>query len=165
MAETKLAFALAGLGGFNAHGAGFLQAARDNGIKPDLVTATSGQIVVLAAYLKGATDLKKGLIDKALEHDPLAQLRIASLGYPGVFEPAVTEAIARVLTPPFFGLGINFFADRFLPAQLYKPTRTAEIIEELSDTLNDSPIGSSSIPMIPGTARASFAATTQHASG
>ena len=43
MAETRLAF-LAGLGGFNAHGAGFLQAARDNEIKPDLVTATSGQI-------------------------------------------------------------------------------------------------------------------------
>lgn len=51
MAETKLAFALAGLDGFNAHGAGFLQAARDNEIEPDLVTATSGQIVVLAAYL------------------------------------------------------------------------------------------------------------------
>ena len=67
MAETKLAFALAGLGGFNAHGAGFLQAARDNNIEPDLVTATSGQIVVLAAYLKGAKDLKKGLIDKALQ--------------------------------------------------------------------------------------------------
>ena len=60
MAETKLAFALAGLGGFNAHGAGFLQAARDNKVEPDLVTATSGQIVVLAAYLKGAKDLKDG---------------------------------------------------------------------------------------------------------
>ena len=45
MAGTRLAFALAGLGGFNAHGAGFLQAARDNEIEPDLVTATSGQIV------------------------------------------------------------------------------------------------------------------------
>ena len=42
MAGTRLAFALAGLGGFNAHGAGFLQAARDNEMEPDLVTATSG---------------------------------------------------------------------------------------------------------------------------
>jgi hypothetical protein len=83
MAGTRLAFALAGLGGFNAHGAGFLQAARDNEIEPDLVTATSGQIVVLAAYLKGAKDLKKGLIDKALEDNPFAQLQIALLGYPG----------------------------------------------------------------------------------
>ena len=124
MAETKLAFALAGLGGFNAHGAGFLQAARDNKVEPDLVTATSGQMVVLAAYLKGAKDLKTGLIDKALEDDPLAPLRIAFLGYPGVFAPAVTQAVARILAPPCLGAGIDFFAKRYLPAQLYKPMRT-----------------------------------------
>jgi hypothetical protein len=141
MAETKLAFALAGLGGFNAHGAGFLQAARDNNIEPDLVTATSGQIVILAAYLKGVKDLKEGLIDKALEDDPLAPLRIALLGYPGVFAPAVTEAVARILAPPYLGMGIDYFAKRYLPAQLYKPTRTAETIEELADTLNESRIG------------------------
>jgi hypothetical protein len=141
MAESRLAFALAGLGGFNAHGAGFLQAARDNEIEPDLVTATSGQIVVLAAYLKGAKDLKKGLIDKALEDNPLAQLQIALLGYPGVFEPAVAAAVARILTPPYFGMGIDFFTNRFLPAQLYKPTRTAETIKELADTFNKSHIG------------------------
>lgn len=87
MAETRLAFALAGLGGFNAHGAGSPQAARDHEIEPDLVTATSGQIVVLAAYLKGAKDLRQGLIDKTLEDDPFAQLRIALLGNPGVFKP------------------------------------------------------------------------------
>ena len=141
MAGTRSAFALAGLGGFNAHGAGFLQAARDNEIEPDLVTATSGQIVVLAAYLKGAKDLKKGLIDKALEDNPFAQLQIALLGYPGVFEPAVAEAVARILTPPYFGVGIDFFTNRFLPAQLYKPTRTAETIKELADTFNKSHIG------------------------
>ena len=115
MAGTRLAFALAGLGGFNAHGAGFLQAARDNEIEPDLVTATSGQIVVLAAYLKGAKDLKKGLIDKALEDNPFAQL--------------------------YLGIGIDFFTNRFLPAQLYKPTRTAETIKELADSFNKSHIG------------------------
>src|SRR5215470_10941707 len=87
----------------------------------------------LAAYLKGAKDLKKGLIDKALEDNPFAQLRIALLGYPGVFEPAVAEAVARILTPPYLGMGIDFFTNRFLPAQLYKPTRTAETIEELAD--------------------------------
>jgi hypothetical protein len=38
-ALTKTAFALAGLGGFNAHGAGFLAAASKCGIVPDLVTA------------------------------------------------------------------------------------------------------------------------------
>jgi hypothetical protein len=42
MPETKLAFASAGLLGFNAHGAGFLQAVRDNEIEPGLVTAICG---------------------------------------------------------------------------------------------------------------------------
>jgi hypothetical protein len=141
MARTKMAFALAGLGGFNAHGAGFLQAARDNQVEPDLVTATSGQIVVLAAYLRGEADLKKGLIDKSIEENPFSPLQIALLGYPGVFEPAVAEAIKRILMPPYFGMGINFFADRFLPAQLYKPVRTAETIEGLADTFNASHVG------------------------
>jgi hypothetical protein len=40
-----LAFVLAGLAGFNADGAGFLTAAGELGVKPDLVTATSGPIV------------------------------------------------------------------------------------------------------------------------
>jgi hypothetical protein len=39
---TDIAFALAGLGGFNAHGAGFLTAARELGVTPDVATATSG---------------------------------------------------------------------------------------------------------------------------
>jgi hypothetical protein len=38
----RTAFALAGLGGFNAHGAGFLAAATKWGVTPELVTATSG---------------------------------------------------------------------------------------------------------------------------
>jgi hypothetical protein len=165
MAGTRLAFALAGLGGFNAHGAGFLQAARDNEMEPDLVTATSGQIVVLAAYLKGAKDLKKGLIDKALEDNPLAQLQIALLGYPGVFEPAVAEAVARILTPPYLGMGIDFFTNRFLPAQLYKPTRTAETIKEWLTHLMKATSASSLTPIIPRPARASFSVIMRHASG
>lgn len=34
-------FALAGLGGFNAHGAGFLAPASECQLVPDLITATS----------------------------------------------------------------------------------------------------------------------------
>ena len=141
VAGTQLAFALAGLGGFNAHGAGFLQAARDNCVEPDLVTATSGQIIVLAAYLRGEPNLKAGLIDKEMERDPLAQLRIALTGYRGVFEPAFWEAAKRILTPPWFKPDLNFFADKFLPAQVYKPARTAETIAALAQTFNDSQVG------------------------
>jgi hypothetical protein len=53
----------------------------------------------------------------------------------------VTEAVARILAPPYLGVDIDYFAKRYLPAQLYKPTRTAETIEELADTLNESRIG------------------------
>lgn len=141
MAKTQLAFALAGLGGFNAHGAGFLTAARAHGIAPDLVTATSGQIVVLAAYLRGEPDLAKGLIDPAIADDPLAQLKVLLLGYPGVFEPATLEALRRVMAPPWLGTSIEFFAERFLPAQLYKPARSAETIAALADTFNRSGVG------------------------
>ena len=138
---TGLAFALAGLGGFNAHGAGFLQAAREAGVEPDLVTATSGQIVVLAAYLNGATDLRQGLIDKSVETDPLAQLKVALFGYPGVFAPAHVEALQRLVTPPFFGTSLDFFARRLLPAQIYKPSRSPEMIASLADTFNNHHIG------------------------
>ena len=46
---TSTAFALAGLGGFNAHGAGFLAAASDCGVVQILVTATSGRSSSLPA--------------------------------------------------------------------------------------------------------------------
>jgi len=141
MADRQLAFALAGLGGFNAHGAGFLQAARDNGVEPDLVTATSGQIIVLAAYLRGEPDLKAGLIDQAIERNPLAQLKILLTGYKGVFEPAFWEAARRILTPPWFEPDFASLADKFLPAQLYKPTRSPETIAALAQTFNDSDVG------------------------
>lgn len=141
MADAHLAFALAGLGGFNAHGAGFLAAARDKAIVPDLITATSGQIAVLAAYLNGESDLKAHLIDPKIENNPLAQLKILLFGYPGVFEPAWTEALKRLWQPPWLGFNVDFYADRLLPAQVYKPTRTAETIAALRDTFNTHSIG------------------------
>lgn len=141
MAQTRIAFALAGLGGFNAHGAGFLQAARDNDVTPDLVTATSGQIIVLEAYLRQVPDLRDGLIEPSVEDNPLAQLQIALFGYDGVFAPALAEGIERLLKPPYFGLGINFFADRFMPAQIYKPSRSAATIRRIRETFNSHPIG------------------------
>jgi hypothetical protein len=50
--DEKTAFALVGLGGFNAHGAGFLAAARGYKIVPALIMATSVQITVLADWLQ-----------------------------------------------------------------------------------------------------------------
>lgn len=165
MAGTRLAFALAGLGGFNAHGAGFLQAARDNEIEPDLVTATSGQIVVLAAYLKGAKDLKKGLIDKPLEDNPLAQLQIALLGYPGVFEPAVAEAVARILTPPISEWASISSLTAFFPHSSISRRAPPRPSRSWPTHLTKATSASSLTPIIPRPARASFSVIMRHASG
>jgi hypothetical protein len=134
---ASIAFALAGLGGFNAHGAGFLAAATDCAVVPDLVTATSGQIVVLADWLQGK-DLAKSLIDPTLARTPFAQLAVAFSGEPGVFEPAFRDAIMRWWTPPQRSEApLEALLDRLFPAQVYVPTRSPADFEEIADTLNN----------------------------
>ena len=138
----RLAFALAGLGGFNAHGAGFLAAASKWGVRPDLVTATSGQILVLADWLGGDKDLRASLVSPERAGNPLAQLQTAMFGYPGVFRPAYQEAIARLAAVPDFREGLlNILADRVLPAQQYVPARSDASFQATADTLNESKIG------------------------
>jgi hypothetical protein len=134
---TTTAFALAGLGGLNAHGAGFLAAASKCTVVPDLVTATSGQIIVLAEWLQGK-DLEKSLVDPKLEHNSFAQLSIAFAGDPGVFRPAYLEALKRWWSLPS-GEKNPFEAlfDRLLPAQMYVPTRSEADFENIARTLNN----------------------------
>jgi hypothetical protein len=138
----RSAFALAGLGGFNAHGAGFLAAATAWGIVPELVTATSGQILVLANWLRGADDLRASLISPARDGNPIAQLQTILFGYPGVFKPAYREALARFASLPNFKESpIDIFADLFLPAQQYVSDRPQKYFQAVADTLNKSAIG------------------------
>jgi hypothetical protein len=138
----RTAFALAGLGGFNAHGAGFLAAARAWDIQPELVTATSGQILVLADWLRGAEDLKASLISPSRDGNPIAQLQTILFGYPGVFKPAYSQAFARFASWPDFKQNpIDIFADRFLPAQQYVPDRPEKYFRTVADTFNESAIG------------------------
>ena len=137
----RIAFALAGLGGFNAHGAGFLTAASKWRLVPELVTATSGQIVVLARWLAGK-DLQAGLIPAGGAADPLAQLRALMFGDPGVFRPAYGEALARLMAVPDPKGGLfNLVADRLLPAQQYVPARSDADFADIAATLNGSAIG------------------------
>ena len=134
---STTAFALAGLGGFNAHGAGFLAAASKCNVMPDLVTATSGQIIVLADWLQHK-DLEKSLVIPELEHNPMAQLAVAFSGDPGVFRPAYPEMLERWLRPvsPNGNLLEKFF-NRAFPAQLYVPTRPAADFSNIAKVFND----------------------------
>jgi hypothetical protein len=138
---VRVAFALAGLGGLNAHGAGFLDTARAWGITPDLVTATSGQILVLSAWLRGL-DLRHQLISSDRIADPASQLRTVMFGYPGVFRPAYAEALSRFVSWPDWRDGpFNVLADRLLPAQQYVPVRSEADFIQAAETLNATPIG------------------------
>jgi hypothetical protein len=48
----NVAFAVGGLAGNNAHGAGFLQGALDKGVKPAIISCTSGQILWVSKFLE-----------------------------------------------------------------------------------------------------------------
>ena len=52
--EKKIAFALGGLAGNNAHGAGFLHAALERKITPTTISCTSGQIHWVHLYLQAS---------------------------------------------------------------------------------------------------------------
>jgi hypothetical protein len=134
---ADLAFALAGLGGFNAHGAGFLTAAREIGVRPDMVTATSGQVIVLAEWLRG-TDLKSFLIEPSRPTGVLGTLMLAVTGDPGIFRPALPEYWQRWTSWPATPAE---FAARLLPAQEFLPLRSDTYLGEIADLLNSAPFG------------------------
>jgi len=134
---TRLAFALAGLGGFNAHGAGFLTAAREFGVKPDLVTATSGQIIVLGEWLRG-TDLKNFLIDTSRSQGPIGTLLTACVGDPGIFRAAVPEYWRRWTRWPATP---SEFAASLFPAQEFVPLRSDSYLSGIAELLNAAPFG------------------------
>ena len=88
---------LAGLGSFTAHGAGFLTAARELGVEPDLVTATSGQIIVLGEWLR-STDLKAFLTNHSGRR-PLGTLLTAYVGIPDLLNSAPFGVVFNAYDP------------------------------------------------------------------
>ncbi len=80
------AFALGGLAGSNAHGAGFLQAALDEGLVPDLISCTSGQLLWAYRYLKSLKDgksLAEYLMEDQEERCRIRDCDIATLAAAG----------------------------------------------------------------------------------
>src|SRR6266481_1106257 len=100
---NNIAFALGGLAGNNAHGAGFLEAARKKHVEPTMISFTSGQILWVSRYLAGRKPGSTGL--RALLADDIEQIRafhsadldlakLSLFGKPGVFRPAGAAYIA-----------------------------------------------------------------------
>ena len=139
-----VAFALGGLGGGNAFGAGFLAAAQARNIKPVAISCTSGMIIWTAHFLAG-DDLREKLreqlaeMPKAPESAPFGNQWMLAKGLPGVFRPAMPEYWERwsFLTP--FSQPKEW-ADRLLPAQTWVPTRSPEYFKFVADTLANSEV-------------------------
>ncbi len=135
------AFALSGLGGFNAHGAGFLTAARDRKVAPDIVTVTSGQIIVLDLWMRGE-NLREALIESEGGSPWSRAMMTALFGKDDVFRTAWKEAGARWLSPISSGERLfDYIANRFLPAEMFVPVRPDGELEKMAERFRESPIG------------------------
>lgn len=153
----EVAFAVGGLGGNNCHGAGFLQAALDTGIKPQLISFTSGQVLWVSRYLAAMADsspdsiLRKQLAEdiEALEsfHQPDFDLLFLGLfGKRGAIRPArhevlldlvknMTRSFERMIEDPRH----IFFTKEFmstLPARQLVMDFSDEFFQAMSDAFN-----------------------------
>src|SRR5262249_9170434 len=115
---------------------GCLNRTRTSQVVPELVTATSGQIIVLAEWLQGK-DLEASLVNPKLEHNSFAQLAVAFGGESGVFRPAYLEALKRWWSLPLGEKNpLEGLFDRLFPAQLYVPTRKQADFDNIARVLN-----------------------------
>ena len=146
-ANGKVGFALGGLGGFNAYGVGFLQAARQLQVTPDIITCTSGMIAWVARWLDGE-DLEPLILEKCQEDSRfppslgwLDMLSVAWFGSSGISRSALPEYVARLLTPMTTREELSEqVLDRLLPAQVWVPVRGHEDLEHIAYVLNKSPV-------------------------
>ena len=143
--DGGVAFALGGLGGLNAHGVGFLEAARALNVEPSIISCTGGMITWVADWLEG-----KPLLPSLEEHLRLGTrfapqfhwmntLWIAAFGDPTSFRPAVWEYWRRWMKPMEWP-DVNSLLDRLWPAQVLVPRRSAEDLARTAATMNASPI-------------------------
>jgi hypothetical protein len=146
-AKDKVGFALGGLGGFNAYGVGFLQAARQLKVTPDILTCTSGMVAWAARWLDDE-DLEPLILEKC-EQDTkfppslgwLNMLSVALLGSSGIARSALPEYLARLLTPLTTREELSEqLLDRLLPAQVWAPVRRHEDLEHIARVLNKSTV-------------------------
>ena len=154
-----IAFALGGLAGNNAHGAGFLDRAAQRGLTPRMISCTSGQIAWVYRYLK-ARAAGAGL--RAVFERDIAELNrlhninldyasLALTGKPGVFRLAfpeypfdlvlnATRAYAEIVRHN----GNIFWLEtllRTLPGRVLVPVFARELLDDISATFNHASVG------------------------
>jgi hypothetical protein len=146
--SKNIAFALGGIGGSNAHGAGFLHAARKVGVVPTHLSCTSGMIYWTWRWLEGhdlEQEFRKSIDDprfglwRSLPPSLFRSWTAYLYGGEGIFRPAIPEYFTRIFsrwyrTPP------DRWWDLLFPAQILVPTRPEELYQQIAETFNASPI-------------------------
>ncbi|MFW5641249.1 MAG: cyclic nucleotide-binding domain-containing protein [Roseicyclus sp.] len=140
--DTLTVFALGGLGGGNAFGAGVLRALTDLDIYPDVITCTSGMVAWTALYLAGVDlkeELRRGEAMQSLE------------GVPEMLKPAVMGAMLLKMNHKTIQANMmnwmkpitsfNDFADAAMPVRVLDPFLTPEQLEFYATAMRDSEVG------------------------
>lgn len=160
-----VAFAVGGLGGNNAFGAGFLQAALDNDIEPAMITCTSGQIWWVSKYVQVAkreatvppSDYLRKEMEKFIEStEPYHQRDLDMLymnlhGKQGMMRTAFPEFILDTMKNTISAFerilqqGKKVFLTRELmsewPVRVLIPQFPDKFFADISDVLNKCDIG------------------------
>jgi hypothetical protein len=155
--DRTIAFALGGLAGNNAHGAGFLYAAAKRGLKPKMISCTSGQIAWLYYYLQsGSGDLREVFERDVAEmhrwqNINLDYTQLVLGGKQGVFRPAFPEYpfdLARNMIQAYSDMlrqqGNVFWMEtmlRTLPGRMLVPTLDQDRLDHISQAFTNSKIG------------------------
>jgi hypothetical protein len=156
MVRARSAVALGGLAGNNAHGAGFLEALRRSGKRPQMVTCTSGQILHVAKWLQGV-DIQLFFEDSMRQTQPFGSWLDANLIYKqvsaesqvirpstGMFPFDVMATLGRSLTRAWTDpQNFSFFREacNVLPARSLIPAFPDDFYDDIADALNDTEIG------------------------
>jgi len=156
----ELAFALGGLAGNNAHGAGFLQAALDEDVRPAMISCTSGQIRWVYQYLRDPAE-RKDTLRQIMERDIASMdpfkvkvidfLNVVAQGVPDVFRPVwrdwpleylenLASAMQRFLRDPLNTVPLIEFL-RTLPSRLMAPEHKPGYFDDMSRVFNSSDVG------------------------
>ncbi|MFO0949869.1 MAG: hypothetical protein U0835_01695 [Isosphaeraceae bacterium] len=163
--SVDTAFAVGGLAGNNAFGAGFLQAALDANVRPDLISCTSGQLLWVYRYLvalRGSAP-REGVLRDQLQEDirahsptgvePIDLAWMAMKGKRDEFRPTILEtplammsnwaaAMARITTNGLADWHTLFSCYRelatILPAQTLAPQFPESFFRDVSDEFNSS---------------------------
>lgn len=153
--QPSIAFALGGLAGNNAHGAGFLHSALKHQVKPAMISCTSGQIYWTYEFLRARQgepeQLRKAFYSEIEDLHRYHNInvdysRIAFFGRAGVFRPAYYEYLhdlinntARAMSNFIAAPTRSFWAKELmdaLPGRLLIPEFPPDFFQQISDAFN-----------------------------